>query len=129
MLLAYTRDDDKRQIVAVVTGPGTIHEIHGVIDRQLADKAWTYGLLYDFRGSLSIPTADEYRRLVDYIRSAIEVHGPRGPVAIVVKAGPQFVLARMYSFLSEDRDNLRVEVFTDKRKADRWLGRHALKPA
>ena len=44
---SYTRDTARRRIVVIGDGPLTAAELISVVNRQIADNAWTYGVLYE----------------------------------------------------------------------------------
>src|SRR5919204_646993 len=85
MPLDYRRDDGKRRITVTSTGTVTLAEALGIIDRQAADGAWSYGVLYDVRAAEGVPTAADVHQLVLRVGTLTTRHGPRGRVAFVVR--------------------------------------------
>jgi hypothetical protein len=49
MPVRYDRDDVRQVTTVTVTGPYTLEQMLGVIDRQTAEHTWAYALLYDLR--------------------------------------------------------------------------------
>jgi hypothetical protein len=63
MPLEYNRDDGRRRITVISTGVVTLPDALAVIERQAADGAWSYGVLYDTRGSADAPTPADVHQL------------------------------------------------------------------
>jgi hypothetical protein len=121
MSIAYNRDRALKRIVVGVSGEVSMDDLIAVVNRQAADDAWEYALLYDLRDAPVLHVdADDIRRLVEYVRSAGVGRAPRGPVAVVATEPAHFGLARMYSMLAEDA-RLEVEVFRTLEEAEQWL--------
>jgi len=120
MSITYERDDVRRRIVVTIVGAVSAAEARGVINRQIAEGAWTYGLLYDARLDTSQPSTADVRGIVEYAGRCIAQHGPRGPVAIVTTNPSNYGMARMYSTLGEPV-RLSVEVFREIAEAEAWL--------
>ena len=91
-----------------------------VIDRQLAEGAWSYGVLYDVRAGHASPSAADVHELVKHVGRLTTQHGPRGRVALVVLDPALSKMARRYASLGE-LTALNVRVFTSIREAERWL--------
>jgi len=117
---SYERDDARRRIVVTVEGDVSAAEALGIVNRQLADGAWTYGVLYDARNDTSQPSTADVRSIVEHVGRCIAQHGPRGPVAIVTRNPSNYGMARMYSTLGEPV-KLTVEVFREIVEAEAWL--------
>ena len=120
MPIHYERDISRRRIVATSVGPVALSDILGVIDRQAGEGAWSYGVLYDTRASDHVPTAADVHLLVKHVGILTTKHGPRGPVALVVRDSALHKMARRYASLSE-LTALDVSVFTTLDEAERWL--------
>jgi hypothetical protein len=116
----YQRDDTRCRITIVLTGQGSTDEVIGLLDRQAKDGAWSYGVLYDGRASLSVPTPDDIRRVLLHVGTLTTKYGPRGPVAFV-SATPQLSrMIKVYSKLGE-LTALQVHVFGTLAEANGWL--------
>ena len=70
MPIHYERDDKKRRILTISEGEVTLDDTLAVIDRQVADGAWTYRMLFDTRASPSLPTLDELHQVVRHVGGA-----------------------------------------------------------
>ena len=121
MPLNYTCDRAKCRITVVSVGAVTREETFAVIDRQAAEGAWSFGLLYDMRQGTSVPTGEDLHRMVLHVGRLTTKHGPRGPVALVVRDPQLFIAGSKYSSLG-DLTALNVKVFTSIEEADHWLG-------
>ena len=64
MPIHYERDDRKRRIVITSAGPVTAADALAIIDRQAAEGAWTYSVLYDTRAGLNLPTPADLHQLL-----------------------------------------------------------------
>jgi hypothetical protein len=123
MPVTYTRDDVRRVITVVMTGQVTSDEIIAVVDRQVAEQAWSYGLLYDSLQTTLNPANVEPVAL--HIRAAAQRLGRRGPVAVVTRSPGTFRIARAYAAVEDDVGP--VGFFTDRDSAERWLEHPDLK--
>ena len=121
MPLNYTCDRTKRRITVVSVWAATREETFAVIDRQAAEGAWSFGVLYDMRQGTSVPTGEDLHRMVLHVGRLTTKHGPRGPVALVVRDPQLFIAGSKYSSLG-DLTALNVKVFTSIEEADHWLG-------
>jgi hypothetical protein len=119
-MVTYARDDVHRRIVVTITGEAHTADVLGVIERQVADDAWQYGMLYDSREDTSAPSSADLRAVVDVVGRHIAQLGPRGPVAIVTSQPMNYGMARMYSTLGEPV-HINVEVFRELADAEAWL--------
>ncbi len=108
---SYTRDDARRRIEVIGDGPLTADDLIGVLRRQIADNAWTYGLLYE---ATARPEAID--ALLVHLREASSRLGPRGPVA-VVSQGPDAVNIARYMASA----NVEIALFVNRRSAEEWL--------
>jgi hypothetical protein len=120
MPIHYERDDKKRRILTISEGDVTLDDTLGVIDRQVADGAWTYRMLFDTRASPSLPTLDELQQVVRHVGILTTRYGPRGPVALVVVDPALFAIGDRYARLA-DLTSLRVGLFATPREAEEWL--------
>ena len=81
MAIRYERHDERRRINILTSADVTHEEVIGALDRQAAEGAWSYGVLYDARASRYTPSADEFRSLILRVGELTARYGPRGPVA------------------------------------------------
>ena len=119
MPFEYTKDDEKRRIRILVRDPISEAEAIAVIDRQAADRAWDYGVLYDARSYLNRMLSD-LPKIAAHVRDLASQHGPRGPVAIVTRDATMVGVGQIYAGLGE-KAGFEVQVFWDVDEAERWL--------
>jgi hypothetical protein len=120
MPIHYERNDKKRRILTISEGVVTLDDTLAIIDRQVADGAWTYQMLFDTRASPSLPTLDELRIVVRHVGILTTKYGPRGPVAMVVVDPALFEIGGRYARLA-DLTSLRVGLFGTPLEAEEWL--------
>jgi hypothetical protein len=118
--ISFERDAARRRIVATSVGAVTLSDTLAIVDRQAAEGAWSYAVLYDTRGSESLPSLDDVNRLVRHVGKMTTRYGPRGPVAMLVSDAALRVMAARYANLGE-LTAMRVSVFTTIEDAERWL--------
>ncbi len=94
MPIAITRDDEQRRITVIVSDPWSVEEIAIAVDRQLAEQVWTYGTLYDLRGSNWVPSEADVLWLVKRGQQQVARHGARGAVAVLLDGNNQADLLR-----------------------------------
>jgi hypothetical protein len=120
MPIHYDRDDKKRRILVTSEGAVTVEDTLAMIERQAADGAWTYHMLFDTRASDSLPTIDELRRLLQRVGALTIKYGPRGPVAMVVVNPALYEITGRYARLA-GLTALRVGLFMTPGEAEEWL--------
>jgi hypothetical protein len=120
MPLEYTRNDIQRRITVISSGEVTLAEALAVIERQAAEGAWSYGVLYDTRASAHAPTPADVHRVLLRVGALTARHGPRGPVAFVVCDPALTKMGRRYARLG-DLTALDVRLFAAVADAERWL--------
>lgn len=124
MPIAITRDDEQRRITVIVSDPWSVEEIAIAVDRQLAEQVWTYGTLYDLRGSNWVPSEADVLWLVKRGQQQVARHGARGAVAVLLDGNNQADLLRKYAEYSAEHSHLTVGVFEDPSEARQWLTAH-----
>ena len=120
MSIRYERDDASRRVVITVEGPFAAADFLAVMERQRADGAWTYGMLYDLRGMTGEPAIDDLRQFMSEAERATQ---PRGPIAIL--ATDPVIYGRACTYAALTRATLTVEVFRNRDEAEWWLTAHA----
>jgi hypothetical protein len=120
MPIHYERDDLRRRILALSRGHVTFDESIAIIDRQAAEGAWSYAMLYDTRASAAVPTADEIHRVVQHVGELTTKYGPRGPVAMVMLNPELLKMGQRYARLGH-LTALAVGLFLTIEDAERWL--------
>jgi hypothetical protein len=123
MPLHYARDDAKRRIEVTSIGRVTLDDVLAVINRQAAEGVWSYGVLYDNRAAEGEPTAADAHRMLMRVGVLTTKHGPRGPVALVVRDQTRARAGKRYANMG-DLTALNVRVFENMSDAERWLDEH-----
>jgi hypothetical protein len=117
----FSVDHDRQRVNITARDPLSVDDVLAVIDRQAA-QGWTYPVLHDASQTQWAPSAGEVVRILNYIRTTSRRLGkPRGPVAFIASTAALFGMAQMYSRLGADEHVLKVQVFTDRAKAEDWL--------
>jgi hypothetical protein len=124
MAIRYDQDDARRRVSIATLADSTHEDVIGALDRQAAEGAWSYAVLYDARRSMRTPTPDEFRQLLLRVGELTARYGPRGPVAFVATSARMARLGRTYASVGE-LTALDVKVFTDIDDAARWLDERA----
>ena len=78
---SFIRDDVRRRIRIIVREPLQPVDTHALVDRQVSELAWRYGMLYDLRAVHAETPKAEVRALADYVGEQVAIYGARGPVA------------------------------------------------
>ena len=112
----YRRDDERGIVWTRATKPVGVLDVTEMLDRQLAEGAWKFGMLVDARQAILSST--DSKALLDYVRTLAAQYGPHGPVALVTRDGVGS--AQAYAMRSEFA-GLSFEVFWDVDEAERWL--------
>jgi hypothetical protein len=117
----YVRDDQRRRIFVVAHEPLLSDDLLAIIDRQLRENTWAYGMLYDVRAIQQDTSKLETRALAEYVRAQVARYGPRGSLAIVTSVPATMAVGQTYGFYLGANIGFRVEVFHDAAEAERWL--------
>src|SRR5215203_7483609 len=84
MPIEYQLDETRHRILVISRGTVTLDDTKAIMNRQAADGAWSYPLLYDMRDGLYIPSHEDLHQLIQHVGAITTKYGPRGPVAFVV---------------------------------------------
>jgi hypothetical protein len=110
--------DHAAQLVTILwRNPISVPEMIEVLERQAADGAWKYGVLHDMRQATSAPLSAS-NPAYEVSRRLSNVHGPRGPIALVPSLD-QVGASQM--FVIKAREEQRMQVFWSRDDAVRWL--------
>jgi len=114
---------EQRRVDVVATGSLTQAERLAALARCIELLRAHHGatVLFDARAAVSAPTAAENREITEVVSAVASVFV--SGVAIVLKPGAQYGMARMLQALLADR-GVAVAVFTDITAAASWLGAH-----
>jgi LmbE family N-acetylglucosaminyl deacetylase len=116
----YARDDARRRIRVTAHQPLEADDLIAIVDRQVREQTWTYGVLYDLRALQVARLKGDLRKVADHVLAAVTAHGRRGSVALVARAAEIVGSGQMYAFLGA-RIGFSVEVFWDLDEAEQWL--------
>jgi hypothetical protein len=116
----YERDDVRRRIRITARQPLRAADLTAIVDRQLHDNAWTYGILYDLRTIATVTSRVDADAVADYVRASVGVHGPRGSVALITRRGDIVAMGQIYAMRSAG-SGFDVEVFWDLADGEGWL--------
>lgn len=117
-------DHDTRRIAVTATDPVGLSDALALLDRQVAEGAWSYGTVHDARSITWLATEEDVRTIVAYVDYNSRALGPRGPVGFVAAPEALFGMARMYSQIATG-SMLNARVFQDTASAMRWLESHS----
>jgi hypothetical protein len=119
--LSATIDSVKRRAVVTYSGLPTFSHWSRVLEGVLADPVCTdgFGILLDQRGISDLADSDCVTRMVQFIDSNQQVHGPTR-WAILVSGAGAFGMGRMAEQLSNYRNAIRT--FRTPLAAESWLG-------
>src|SRR5687767_479883 len=120
----YTCDAAARIIRVVARQTLRVDEILGIIDRQVSEGRWSFGIMYDLRRVETALSKEEAARVSEHANSLAAENGPRGPVALVAST-PLLGARAVYAIRT--RRTQRVEAFWDTEEAERWLAERLLK--
>jgi len=125
MPISYVRDDTARRIRMSVFPPFVAEDAVNAIYRQAAETTWHYGTVVDLRRAVL-----EYggiEALLGHIRQIVEIHGVRGPMALVAWETTTTELLRAY--VADARALAQgVDVFRNVNDAERWLDQTLFSP-
>ena len=123
MPVRYDRDDARRLITVTVTDPYKLDEILGVINRQAAERAWEYAMLFDLRTATNLTKlAEAQGQLLDRVRLAGGAR-QRGPVGLAIAPRSDDFRAGLQD-AQRTTGVMDVEVLITATQVDGWLTRH-----
>ena len=117
----FSIEHDRRRINIRARDPLSVDDVLAALDRQAA-QGWSYSVLHDATQTQWAPNAGEVVRILRYLRATSQRLGQRrGPVALIAASDALVGVARVYSRLGADDYALKLEIFTDRAKAEAWL--------
>jgi hypothetical protein len=124
MPIEYHHQDQRRLTIVTVTGPCSIEDILGVLDRQAREHTWDYAVLYDLRAAaLDAAAHTDLPRIADRVK-VLCAGRQRGAVGIAIQPQPAlFLVALMYMTLTKDL--VSIEVLLSVAQVHAWLARNA----
>ena len=120
MALAYFPDEERHRVVITASDEVRVDQLVALLDQQVRDGTWEWPVLYDASRRAQVLSTADVHIIASAARRCAEVHGRRGPVAIVRDTDVGFGVARMFGMLSADH-TLALMVFRDRASAEAWL--------
>jgi hypothetical protein len=122
----YHRDDARRRIRITAREPLQGGDLTSIVDRQAREDTWTFAVLYDLRATHGATLRADAIAVAEHVRRYVDVHGARGPVALVTRRIDMVAAGQIYA-LDGAKRGFSVEVFWDLDEADRWLDERQVK--
>ena len=116
----YARDDVARLIRVRAKRPLGAADAVAIVRRQIAEAAWSYGVLYDLRTIEGASTRSDAHLTFEMVQRYVKEHGPRGRVAVVTREVRMLGVAQSYASQSA-RQGIAVQVFWNLTDAEDWL--------
>ncbi len=123
---SYACDAGTRIIRVVAQQTLTVDDVLGIIDRQVAEGRWSFGILYDLRRVDAALSKEESARVAQHAGTKEAANGPQGPVALVTSTR---LVAPRAAYAIRMKRTIRVEVFWDPDEAQRWLTERLVRTA
>lgn len=121
MAVSYRVDHGQKRVWQVGRDAVDCADMFAVLDQVVAEGAWRYATLADFRQATQAPDIADITRTTAHVQHLAAVHGPRGPVALVVPPDSALLgMMQMYSTVARV-GQVNVAVFTTTEDAERWL--------
>ena len=120
MPYSFQIDRKARRLTIVGSDPVVLSDVLALLDRQIAEGAWSFVTFHDARLVTWLPTPDDFGVIVAYVDNNSRTLGPRGSVAFVADGAAVTEVAKMYSQIGSG-SALHAEVFGDADLATRWL--------
>jgi hypothetical protein len=119
--LSYSIDPMNHIVEFHFMGSPSFEEWVSVIYAVLSDRSFQpgYGFLSDRRGMSNLPTTEDVRSVIGFLRKHYTAIGARR-WAILVSDTASYGMGRMTQQLGHELP-FPIEVFTDEAKARRWL--------
>jgi hypothetical protein len=123
MPIDFQRDDRRRLITVTIIEPFSFDELLDQIDRQWAEGAWEYAVLYDGRTNEHVSPPSELQRLVERVQ-VVGGARPRGPVGVAIPQKPEMLRGGLQLGAQSGRPG-DIEVLLTGQQLEAWLARHA----
>ena len=121
----YTRDDVRRFVRVRPLRHLTVEDVAAIVDAQADEGTWSYGLLWDVRGTpmTALPIFDT-DLIAAHVYKNLLLRGGRGPVAIVTDSAEIATTAMAYASKTAPA-GVQVQIFHDLNDAESWLSHAA----
>jgi hypothetical protein len=115
-------DRERKRFFVIGRDPVGLSDVIALLDRQVAEGAWSYGTIHDSRLVTWMPSREDVIAIVIHIAAIVTTHRTRGPVAFIASSQTLFGIARMYTAIAEG-SKYKASVFRNLEDANRWLDR------
>ena len=88
----------KQLVIITFKGPFQVADVIALLEQQLEDGTWTYGLLIDTRGMTGRPTLADLREFIKMESGTDSAQRSRGPLALVATDSTIYATACVYTF-------------------------------
>ena len=122
----YVVEDDRRVLYVRAHRTLTATDVYALLDRQIRDAVWTYGLLYDLRMTNGPTASADSVAIAARVAELVKAHGPRGPVALVTKDVAMCAVPEMHA---RHACQVVMRVFTNFSDAKQWLTHQSRTPS
>ena len=126
MPVSYVADGARQRVRMTVSMPVSASEFIETADRQWTEGMWGVAGIIDLRGVHVPSLAEDLPAFVAHLRQLVDLHGPRGPVAIVARDADMLMAAHMAAHMSghfSGHSDSRVLAFKSPEEAEAWLDR------
>jgi len=113
-------DRERQRFLVIGRDPVGSPDVIALLDRQVAEGAWSYGTIHDSRLVTWMPSREDVIAIVIHIAAIVTTHGHRGPVAFIASSQTLFGIARMYAAIAEG-SKYKASVLRNLEDANRWL--------
>ena len=116
----YVRDDIRRRIRVTAHVPFQAADLVDILDRQVAEGSWTFGVLYDLSRVEGATARADAEIIADLVRGYVRMYGQRGRVALVTNDAGMRGVGQSYGH-DVARSGVSLQLFDDLAAADNWL--------
>jgi len=118
----YVRDDARQRIVVTAHKALRAADLIAIIDRQVAEGAWSFAILYDLSGVRGVTPHADSLIVADRVQKYVTTYGGRGPVALVTRDPEMVGVGQSYAY-GLTASGVPIQVFWDRSEAEEWLAR------
>jgi hypothetical protein len=116
----YVRDDIGRRIRVTAHVPFQAADLVDILDRQVAEGSWTFGILYDLRRVEGATARADAEIIADLVGGYMRTYGQRGRVAMVTNDARMRGVGQSYGH-DVARSGVSLRLFSDLADAESWL--------
>ncbi len=116
----YARDDTRGRIRVVAHSPLQAADLVAILDRQVSEGTWSFGILYDLSGIQGATARADSLVISDLVRSYVRTYGERGRVAMVTRDAMMRGVGQTYA-QDVAPSGVSIQLFGDLADAESWL--------